>query len=76
LGGVRREVIQRLSAVLYGTLASYLRDSLQEGIVLMLLLAFQSRGLKLVGFWSFVDFHFLLVVFITFSCKHFLNLEI
>jgi hypothetical protein len=31
-GDVRREFMQRLSAVLYGTLGSYLRDALQEGI--------------------------------------------
>jgi hypothetical protein len=32
LGDVRREFMQRLSAALRGTLGSYLRDALQEGI--------------------------------------------
>jgi hypothetical protein len=32
-GDVRREFMQRLSATLHGTLASYLRDALQEGSV-------------------------------------------
>jgi hypothetical protein len=31
LGDVRREFIQRLYAVLHGTLGSYLRDALREG---------------------------------------------
>jgi hypothetical protein len=33
LGDVCREFMQRLSAVLHGTLGSYLRDILQEGSV-------------------------------------------
>jgi hypothetical protein len=31
LGDVRRELMQRLSVVLHGTLGSYIRDALQEG---------------------------------------------
>jgi hypothetical protein len=31
LGDVRRELMQRLSAALHGTLGSYLRDAFQEG---------------------------------------------
>jgi hypothetical protein len=31
LGDVRREFMQRLSAALYGTMGSYLRDAFQEG---------------------------------------------
>ena len=33
LGDVRREFMQRLSAILHGTLGSYLRDAFQEGSV-------------------------------------------
>jgi hypothetical protein len=33
LEDVRREFIQRISAALHGTMCSYLRDALQEGIV-------------------------------------------
>jgi hypothetical protein len=32
LGDVRRELMQRLSVVLRGTLGSYLRDALREGV--------------------------------------------
>jgi hypothetical protein len=33
MGDVRREFMQRLFAVLHGTLGSYLRDALEEGSV-------------------------------------------
>jgi hypothetical protein len=53
LGDVRRELMQHLSVALHGTLGSYLRDALQEGM-LTLWHAFLFLGLRFFPLFFFL----------------------
>jgi hypothetical protein len=60
LGDVRRELMQRLSAYVHGTLGSYLRDALHEGSAEVMALPPCSSGFGLGGTRYIVPPHRLL----------------